>query len=591
MRFKIPRQQPAGFRPSALYLAGQTANTSPDRVAWVKAYGLETTNPEAAAAVMQATAARSTRCRTPAYHFVLAFDPKDARAGKAGQDTLREIADEAFDRLELKGHQALVFSHRDTDHPHLHFLVNRVHPETGKAYSRHNDGRRLTGLVQEIARERGLNVARDRTRIAEKELVKELDVPPAEAPAPKDKKPRNDRRNKDRARDHEPHTESQPYPQTVSEGEYWQAMREDRPPQPALGKDAVRHLRDRVQSHFHNAESWEDLTTRLAAHGVALERKGQGLILSREDGTAKLSAMGKGVRLKELEARFGEGFADYTLRRANDLKKAVEHPAELPDRESMTPAERRRAERLADARQAVKRKRRDPVLELDEADRDVAYWQGVQALQRNSVFQLRRAEREHAWQTRMLDRRRGNEGANETKYWEAMGKVYRMPKRASRIWDRFDKRTDPGVVDQQVAKEPSFLGAMRGAAASMIASDKRKEAMKYGKFLVHRRKKWRQAKEKLEQTRAELEEASHTLKQAMKEYDALHNGFETPQQVERILRDKLIRRAAALRRVTDRAIVDSDIAEERKHQLTRAWYAYQLKQRDRERGREWGRGR
>lgn len=587
MRFKIPRQQPAGFRPSALYLAGQTAKTSPDRVAWVKAYGLETTEPEAAAAVMQATAARSTRCRTPAYHFVLAFDPKDARAGKVSQDTLREIADEAFERLELKGHQALVFSHRDTDHPHLHFLVNRVHPETGKAYSRHNDGRRLTGLVRKVARERGLNIARDRTRIAEKELVKELDVPPAEPPSPKDKKPRKDRNRRDRARGAEQNP--QPEAHIVTEGEYWQAKREDRPPQAELGKDAVRHLRDRVQGHFHNAESWEDLTTRLAAHGIALERKGQGLILSREDGTAKLSAMGKGVRFKELEARFGEPFADFTVRRAESLQKDAARSVDLPDPDSMTPAERRRAQRLADARQAVKRKRRDPVLELDEADRDLAYWKGVQAIQRNSVFQLRRAEREHAWQTRMLDRRTGHEAASQTRYREAMGKVYRQPERADRIWNRFDQRTDPDVVDQQVAKEPTFLGGMRGLPADLIATEKRKEAIKYGKFLVHRRKKWRQAKEKLEQTRAQLDEASRSLKLAMKEYETLHKGFESPQQVERIVRDKLIRRAAALKRVTDRAIHESDLAEDRKQQLTRAWNTYQLKHRDRERGREWGR--
>ena len=62
MRFKIPSKQPAAFKSSALYLAGRTNGLSTDRVAWMEARNLETTDPLAASAIMEATAAQNLRC-------------------------------------------------------------------------------------------------------------------------------------------------------------------------------------------------------------------------------------------------------------------------------------------------------------------------------------------------------------------------------------------------------------------------------------------------------------------------------------------------------------------------------------------------
>src|SRR6056297_1881672 len=219
MRFKIPAKQPAAFKSSALYLAGRTKGLSPDRVDWMEARNLETDDPQAAAAVMDATAAQNVRCKKPVYHFVLSFDPKDAKRGKVPPEVMREIADEAVDRLGLKEHQMLIYAHKDTDHPHMHFLVNRIHPRTGKAFDRHNDGRKLAGLCRDIARERGLNIPRDREQIREQEKVDDFDL--AET------------LKKDAPPDH------------IPEGEYWQAKREERTPQAAMDKAAVKDLREK----------------------------------------------------------------------------------------------------------------------------------------------------------------------------------------------------------------------------------------------------------------------------------------------------------------------------------------------------------
>ena len=89
MRFKIPAKQPSAFKSSALYLAGRTRGQSPDRVDWFESRNLETRDPEAAAAVMDATAAQNVRCKKPVYHFVLSFDPKDAKRGKVPPEVMR----------------------------------------------------------------------------------------------------------------------------------------------------------------------------------------------------------------------------------------------------------------------------------------------------------------------------------------------------------------------------------------------------------------------------------------------------------------------------------------------------------------------
>ncbi|GAB4199161.1 MAG: hypothetical protein Tsb002_34480 [Wenzhouxiangellaceae bacterium] len=296
MRFKIPAKQPASFKSSALYLAGRSKGQSPERVAWMEARNLETTDPKAAAAVMEATAAQNVRCKKPVYHFVLSFDPKDAKRGKVSPEAMREIAGEAIERLELNEYQTLIYAHKDTKHPHMHFLVNRIHPVTGKALSRHNDGRNLTRLCREIAHERGLNVPLDRERIREQERVDDFDLLER--------------------------LKAQPEPEHIPEGEYWQARREERVPQAPMDKAAVKDLRERVSGHFYNATDWQDLTARLGAQSVYLQRKGQGLVLAKGDRYAKLSQMGKGVRLSALEERFHERFETFTAKRLHDLAES-----------------------------------------------------------------------------------------------------------------------------------------------------------------------------------------------------------------------------------------------------------------------------
>ena len=82
-----------------------------------------------AATEMRAVADQNGRVRDPVYHVVLSWQhgehPTDIQMFEAG--------DAAVTTLGMTDHQYVLAIHRDTDNAHLHLMVNRVHPETGRA--------------------------------------------------------------------------------------------------------------------------------------------------------------------------------------------------------------------------------------------------------------------------------------------------------------------------------------------------------------------------------------------------------------------------------------------------------------------------
>ena len=562
MRFKIPAKQPSAFKSSALYLAGQTRGQSPDRVAWFETRNLETDDPEAAAAVMGATAAQNLRCKKPTYHFVLSFDPKDAKRGKVPPEVMREIADEAVNRLGLREHQMLIYAHKDTDHPHMHFLVNRIHPETGKAFDRHNDGRKLAGLCRDIARERGLNIPRDRERIREKERVDDFDL----ELTLKDQRSALER---------------------IPDGEYWQAKRDRRVPEAAMDKAAVKSLRERIQGHFYNASDWRDLDARLGAQGVYIQRKGQGLVLAKGDRYAKLSQMGKGVRLTELETRFGERFDAYTARRVQELAKE-ESPAEnIPDYEGMTPAERRRAEKLFSARRAVARKQGDRVRELEAADLDYRYWSGVEASYKATERNIARHERDQAWLAKVGPSFEKRETKARETFLQSLSKVFRDADSARMRWDKLEQAYGIEDARQMVRDNPDMLGTMNGRRILGRDSAERRKARQAFRYLDSKRKRWRDTLLKLGHHRSRIEANRRALRIAINDFEMIKLRTDVPYALKAIMRDKIQRRERALSRVTERTIRESDIADDRKVDLLQARKRYLERRKELERGREW----
>ena len=133
-------------------------------MAWSAARNLPTNDPELAATFMRATAAQSAKVEKPVYHVVLSFDPTDV----PDRATMEKAADKVLHRLGLAAHQTIIVAHRDRTHAHVHLLVNRVHPELGRAWERWKD----QPLIQQVLREEEIALG---LRRVESSLTLELD--------------------------------------------------------------------------------------------------------------------------------------------------------------------------------------------------------------------------------------------------------------------------------------------------------------------------------------------------------------------------------------------------------------------------------
>jgi hypothetical protein len=102
-------------------------------VDWIEGHNLATDDPELAAKIMDATAKLSAKVEKPVYHASINWRPDEAPA----RQEMKDIARRALKLMELEEHQALVVGHGDTAHPHLHMMINRVNPNTGKAWRTH----------------------------------------------------------------------------------------------------------------------------------------------------------------------------------------------------------------------------------------------------------------------------------------------------------------------------------------------------------------------------------------------------------------------------------------------------------------------
>ena len=75
------------------------------------------------------TKAVGRKLEKPVFAFSVSWHPEQ----KPDKAHMLATAQAAAAVLGLEGHQAIYVCHNDEPQPHVHVLVNRVHPETGKA--------------------------------------------------------------------------------------------------------------------------------------------------------------------------------------------------------------------------------------------------------------------------------------------------------------------------------------------------------------------------------------------------------------------------------------------------------------------------
>ncbi len=200
----------------------------------------------------------NARIEVPVYHLTISFDPMDA----VSAERMQEVADQVLAELGLAEHQALLVAHQDRAHPHVHCMVNRVHPETERAWERWQDRPQIERTLRELERELGLREVPGRLYQLEGQ------TPP------------------ERAR--------------LTVGERRQAERTAEPAFP-----------DRVRAHLEDlraARSWAAMEAVLEQHGLHFERKGQGLVITDGDHQVKASRVARELSLGRLEERLGAPF-------------------------------------------------------------------------------------------------------------------------------------------------------------------------------------------------------------------------------------------------------------------------------------------
>jgi hypothetical protein len=267
------------------------------RVAWHAMRNMLITDPNLAPKLMRATAHKSKRVKSPVYHYVISWHPDEAPA----DDFMQQVCDVTCDDLGLQDYQRLYIAHRDTDHHHVHIVVNRVHPETGTAWNRRQDWVRIEQSLRRQSENMGLEIVPGR------------------------------------------HTDGQQFrnvPKRPSDGALRRkAAKPSGAPDRSWTKEMIRERRRALLLAIDACSSWNQLDRALSAMGYRLHRKGQGLVIADAGGTMKLSDVGKPIRLKTLEERFGRTFDEHEqlLRMTHDQAQGASVAAAASPTASPTP--------------------------------------------------------------------------------------------------------------------------------------------------------------------------------------------------------------------------------------------------------------
>ena len=248
----------ASFHGLAGYLAKEQA-----RVSFTDAYNLlaDETDAMAVAEEMTAVAEGKDRCKKPVYHLSLSWHPED----EPTDEEMQAAAERVLQRLGLEEHQALVVGHNDTEHAHVHMMVNRVHHDPERlVWGGWKDGRPWTNRAIE-----------HELRALEQEMGWTV-TPGFNAPTP----------------GREP-------PERGTTGSRRRL---------SFGAEITVTMGPTLQ----NARCWRELAAALDAHGLRVEARPKGMVITdgnRYIGACRIRGL-KGGR-PDLEDRFGQPLDDF----------------------------------------------------------------------------------------------------------------------------------------------------------------------------------------------------------------------------------------------------------------------------------------
>lgn len=137
-----------------------------ERVRWYETGNMFTDDSEKAAKVMAWTDLNSDHLKEQSggsragrkaengavYHFSLAWNGKETPDAKHQH----EYALSNLEKLNLQNHEYVLVAHNDTDHDHVHVVVNLTNPETGRRAELKYSKRKMQGLALDYEKEHGI---------------------------------------------------------------------------------------------------------------------------------------------------------------------------------------------------------------------------------------------------------------------------------------------------------------------------------------------------------------------------------------------------------------------------------------------------
>lgn len=156
----------ASFKGLGEYLLHDKGADSSERVAWTETRNLATNRAEAAIGVMAATAmdqarlkreaevkATGRKARETVQHVTLSWSPEES------EDLTREemvsAADGVLGALGAQDHQVLIVAHTDSEHRHIHLVINRVSPIDGRILPSSKERLKVSEWALEYEKSRG----------------------------------------------------------------------------------------------------------------------------------------------------------------------------------------------------------------------------------------------------------------------------------------------------------------------------------------------------------------------------------------------------------------------------------------------------
>jgi hypothetical protein len=234
------------------------------RVGWMEFRNLPTERMDVAVPIMRGTASLSGT-QQPVFHLSISW----ASGDPVNRELMHEVMVQTLSDLGLREHQAVIIEHIDTNHPHVHAMVNRVHPETGVAWKGSWSKLRAEASLRRQELERGLRV-----------------VPGWLAPVP---------------------------------------GAPDLRPQPRLARgdgEFLREVQERAGPVLAQAQSWSELEAGLSEFGLSVRVNGRGMSVTDGRREVKASEVGRQFSRGNLEKRLGR-YSDYSARVAVASAAAV----------------------------------------------------------------------------------------------------------------------------------------------------------------------------------------------------------------------------------------------------------------------------